>query len=150
MRTSLSFVVLLALAACEAPPPPPVPYEVVTDVPGLMAHILEPAADVLWESAGSIVTVEGEEKLAPTTDEGWLAVVHQATVLAEAGNTLMLPIYARDQGDWIEISQGLVRAGKLAVEAARAHDEDALFQAGAQLYSVCVSCHQLYWTQAPE
>ena len=147
----IMFVVIAAmLAGCEQPPPPEEPYQSVTDVAGLMRQVLEPASDVLWDSAGSIMTEAGEERLAPTTDEGWLVVQQQATVVAESGNMLMMPTYAPDQGDWVEFSKGLVAAGKVAMEAAANQDEEALFQAGARLYSVCVACHQLYWTNAPQ
>ena len=149
MRRALTLCLAGLLAACQDAPEA-VPYEPVTDMAGLMEHVLEPAADVLWDSAGSIITADGEQFLAPTTDEGWLAVLNQATVIAEAGNTLMLPIYRQDEGAWMEFSKGLTAAGRVAMEAARQQDDDALFQAGARLYSVCVACHQMYWNDAPQ
>ena len=141
----LTIVVGATLAACEAPPPPPQPYVNVTELPEVMTWILDPAADVLWDSAGAIITEAGTEDLAPTTDEGWDHARNNAATVAEVGNLLMLPHLAKDRRDWIEIAQGLVRAGVAARDAATAHDADALFEAGANLYNVCVSCHQLYW-----
>lgn len=129
---------------CDSPLPPQ-PYESVTEVAEVMVWILDPAADVVWASAGAIITEAGTEELAPTTDEGWDHARNNAATIAEVGNLLMLPHLAKDQRDWIEISQGLVHAGVAARDAATAHDADALFEAGANLYSVCVSCHQLYW-----
>ena len=143
-RLLLTIVVSATLAACEAPPPPQ-PYVNVTDLPEVMTWILDPAADVLWDSAGAIITEAGTEDLAPTTDEGWDHARNNAATVAEVGNLLMLPHLAKDRRDWIEIAQGLVRAGVAARDAATAHDADALFEAGANLYNVCVSCHQLYW-----
>ncbi len=110
---------------------------------------LEPAADVLWDSAGYIVTEDGEVDLQPTTQEGWDKVRNAATVVAESGNLLMIPGYAVDS-DWLEYSRGLITAGIKAREAAQAEDADALFQAGAQLYSVCLACHNRYIVQAQE
>ncbi|HCY05287.1 MAG TPA: hypothetical protein DHU16_07510, partial [Gammaproteobacteria bacterium] len=49
----------------------------------MMTHYLEPAADKIWGSAGFVITVDGEVDLQPTTDEGWFAVEHAATVVAE-------------------------------------------------------------------
>ena len=34
--------------------------------------------------------------------------------------------------------------GLTAMQAARDQDKEAVFQAGAQLYSVCTACHQAY------
>ncbi len=143
-RLLLTIAVGATLAACEAPPPPP-PYVSVTELPEVMNWILDPAADVLWDSAGAIITEAGTEDLAPTTDAGWDHARNNAATVAEVGNLLMLPHLAKDRRDWIEIAQGLVRAGVAARDAATAHDADALFEAGANLYNVCVSCHQLYW-----
>lgn len=115
-----------------------------------MRIVLDPAADVIWGSAGQVITADGVEDLAPTTDEGWLQVAHAAAVAAESGNLLMLPGRARDEGEWMEISRGLVRAGHRARIAAEAQDADALFAAGGLLYNVCVSCHQQYWLDRPQ
>ncbi len=144
IRWVLVVVVGAVAAGCDSPPPPQ-PYQGVTEVPDVMTWILDPAADVVWASAGAIITEAGTEDLAPTTDEGWDHARNNAATIAEVGNLLMLPHLAKDQRDWIEISQGLVHAGVAARDAATAHDADALFEAGANLYNVCVSCHQLYW-----
>ena len=114
-----------------------------------MNLVLDPAADVIWDSAGQIITAEGVEDLAPTTEEEWLQVVHAAAVLAESGSLLMMPSRALDQEDWVEISRGLTAAGQRAKAAALAEDADALFAAGGLLYNVCVSCHQQYWVNRP-
>ena len=108
-----------------------------------MVWMLEPAADVLWDSAGYVITEEGEQDLQPTTQEGWNEVRNAATVVAESGNLLMMPGYAV-AGDWMEYSQALVAAGITARDAAIAQDADALFEAGARLYNVCRACHNRY------
>ncbi|NJN50876.1 MAG: hypothetical protein HC809_02920 [Gammaproteobacteria bacterium] len=109
-----------------------------------MNWVLDPAADVIWASAGSVITIDGETDLAPTTDEGWNAVRHSAAIVAETGYLLAQPGRAVDTNEWVEIANGLTRAGMLALEAAQAHDKEALFDAGARIYSVCVACHQQY------
>ena len=135
------------LAACsQDPSPAPVPYQPVTDVHHTMELILDPAADVIWSSAGTIITAEGRQELAPTTDEGWHIVEQSAAVVAETGNLLMMP--GRGAGeDWIEYSQGLIEAGSLAMQAAQDQDPDALFDAGGRIYQVCLACHNQYWVQ---
>ena len=48
--------------------------------------------------------------------------------------------------DWVEYSRGLIDAGELALLAAQQQDKKALFDAGGQIYQVCLACHNQYWT----
>ena len=136
MRTALpsTLICVLLLGCSQAEPPAPPagpPYEVVADIHHMMDWILDPAADVIWDSAGFIITAEGEQDLSPTTEDAWAHVVHNAAVVAEGGNLLMMP--GRSAGeDWNEYSRGLVAAGRLAIEAAEAKDAEALFDAGGR------------------
>ena len=114
------------------------------DVRELMALVLEPASDILWDSGGWVMDASGYEELYPTTDDGWAYVRAQAAVVVESGNSLALPGRAVDGDAWMIYSEGLSEAGVLAMEAAAAQDKEAFFQAGAQLYSVCTACHQAY------
>lgn len=123
---------------------PAVPFKPAGDVKYVMQWVLDPAADHIWDSAGTIITAEGSRELAPTTDEGWLAVQHSAAVVAETGNLMLMPGRIRDNDAWQDISLGLVAAGLRAQAAAEAQDSDALFDAGGQIYRVCTSCHSVY------
>ncbi len=132
------------LSACSYAAPP---YEPVADVRQTMQWILDPAADVIWDSAGTIITAEGRTELAPTTAEGWDKVRKHAVIVAETGNLLMLP--GRSAGaDWDAYARSLHASGKQALAAADARDADALFEAGGQLYQACVACHAQYWVPA--
>lgn len=119
-------------------------YNTALDVTQIMALVLEPASDVLWDSGGWVLDAAGYEELYPTTDEGWDYVRAQAAIIVESGNMLALPGRAQDDDAWLIYSEGLSAAGILAMEAAAAHNEEDFFQAGAQLYSVCTACHQAY------
>ena len=142
---------LVLLSGCDPggdPTPPSVPdpapaYRPVANVKQTMEWILDPAADVIWDSAGFIITAEGETDLAPTTDEGWEHVRNSAAVVAETGNLLMMPGRAGPP-DWVGYAQGLTAAGEVAMAAAEAHDADALFDAGGQVYVMCRACHAKY------
>ena len=115
-------------------------YRPVASVKQLMESVLDPAADVVWDSAGFVITAEGETDLQPTTPEGWLRVQNSAVVLAESGNLLMLP--GRSAGpDWISHATALAEAGRAAVSAAEARDAEALFDAGGVVYQACRACH---------
>jgi len=108
-----------------------------------MELIIDPATDVIWSSAGSIITDAGEQDLAPTTAEEWAEVESAAAVLAESGNLLMMP--GRSAGsDWNEYARGLISSGKLAMVAAEQQDADALFDAGGLIYQACLACHNQY------
>ncbi len=149
-RASLFGILILPLAACtQEPSTAAPPYTAVTDVHHTMELILDPAADVIWASAGTIITAEGRQELAPTTDEGWHLVEQNAAVLAETGNLLMMPGRAAGE-DWVEYSHGLIEAGTLAMKAAQDQDADALFDAGGRIYQVCLACHNHYWVQADD
>ena len=139
-----AFVVILGLLASCAQPPEQAPYRPTGDVKHTMNLVLDPAADVIWGSAGFILTEAGTEDLAPTTEAGWLAVQHSAMVVAESGNLLMMPGRSKDNGDWQEISLALVDVGIRTSAAAEEKDADKLFDLGGELYRVCLSCHQLY------
>lgn len=147
LKASLIITALLLVSACNRQAPPAeTPYQAVTDIHHTMVLILDPATDVIWDSAGSIITAEGEQELAPTTDEGWLVVEQAAAVVAETGNLLMMPGRAAGD-DWLKYSADLVEAGKLALQAARDQDSDALFDAGGRMYQVCLACHNQYWVE---
>ena len=146
LRFPVCVVVVSLQLGCIAAPEPAVsraemvPFRSATNVQQTMAWILDPATDVIWESAGTIVTAEGETDLAPTTEAAWENVRNQAAVVAESGNLLMLP--DRTSGPaWNAYAQALVAAGRSAMGAAEARDADALFDAGGQLYVVCRGCH---------
>ncbi|MEQ8407360.1 MAG: hypothetical protein RKH07_03700 [Gammaproteobacteria bacterium] len=120
------------------------PYNTSLSVQELMALIIEPAADVLWDSGGWVLDSAGYEELYPTTDDGWEYVRAQSALIVETGNLLALPGRAEDNDAWMIYSEGMMEAGLRSMAAAEAQDEEEFFQAGAQLYSVCSACHQAY------
>ncbi len=119
-------------------------YNTTLTTQEVMALVLEPASDILWDSGGWVLDSSGYEELYPTTDEGWAYVRAQAAIVAETGNLLALPGRAEDNDAWMVYSQGLTDAGLRAMRAAEEQNEEEFFQAGAQIYSVCSACHQGY------
>jgi len=145
MKITVIILCFLLITGCNQPEQvKPILFESTGDVKHIMQWVLDPAADHLWDSAGSIITEAGTEELAPTTEEGWLAVQHSAVVVAETANLLLMPSRTKDDEAWREIALGLVSAGLRAKAAAEAKDAEELFEAGAQLYRVCKSCHTIY------
>jgi len=136
---------LIGLGACtQAEQEAAANYRPVGDLADLMAGVVEPSAEVIWDAVGVIVDAEGEHHLAPQTDEEWLALRFAAYTVAESGNLLMMPERALDQAAWITMSQSLVEVGQRAIEAADARNIDAVFDVGAEIYYVCTNCHSTY------
>jgi hypothetical protein len=156
-RWTQALAVLMLLQGCGSDSDttlkaPETGYRTVLDTRQLMNWVLDPSADVIWGSAGAVLTAEGEENLAPVDTEGWDRVRNAAAVVVESGNLLMMP--GRSRGDdWNEFSRGMTSISERAIAAAEAQDEEALFEVGGQLYNVCVACHQQYMLadqEAPE
>lgn len=137
-------VSLTAVVTCAPAAPETEPYEAVADLHEMMAHVLEPSAQVYWQSVGWVIDQEGEHELRPETDEEWIAVENAAFIVAESGNLLMMGDRALDDGPWMAMSQALVDIGRRAVEVAEARDEQAVFDVGAEMYFVCTQCHATY------
>lgn len=134
--------VILSSGCTSAPPPPP--YKPVADMKQLMTSVIEPAADEYWDAVGTVLDSEGVHEIAPQTQEDWDAVRNHAYVITEAGNLLMMPTRAKDNGDWMKFSQALIDTGLKAVRAAEARDKNAVFDAGAEVYDACTQCHAKY------
>lgn len=145
-RIVCAFAAVVFLASCTRETADELPVQVVGDLHDTMTWVLDPAADVIWGSAGWILTAEGTQDLTPTTDEAWDRVRHSAAVLAESGNLMLLPHLApeTDGEAWVEFSRGMTRVAQEALAAVDAKDSDALFETGGHLYNVCLACHQVY------
>jgi hypothetical protein len=117
------------------------PYATVAQV---MNSIIDPAADVIWEASGTIVTETGTEQRQPKDEEEWVHVRNNAILLTEAGNLLMISPRARDNGAWMKAATSLMETGEKLVGAADAKEVDKMFALGGELYQKCLDCHQQY------
>jgi hypothetical protein len=147
MRHTAWLVLTGALLAsgCNRPPPAaPPPLRPVANVKQLMKSIIEPAADHYWDAVGTIEDAKGVVHVAPASEEEWAAVVNSAYVVAEGGNLLMMTGRAKDNGDWMKLSQALIDVGQRAIKAAESKNTQAVFDTGAEVYEACVACHARY------
>lgn len=152
MRRTLAAacLVLGAIAGCgaqdgasSAAAPQASPYEPVADVRQTMLWILEPAAEVIWDSSGFVITAQGETDLSPTTGAGWDRVRNSAALVAECGNLLIMP--GRSMGaEWNAYARAMIAAGEQVMATAERRDAEALFDAGGALYQTCRACHGQY------
>jgi len=134
---------VLSISACGGGGNDPPPFKPVVDTALLMEAFIDPAADVIWGSVGTIVTAAGEEHIRPKTEEEWMQVRNAAVAVTEAGNLLMMAPRAKD-AEWMRISQAMIDTGAAAIKAAEAKDPDGVFDTGAEIYAVCTNCHAKY------
>jgi len=118
-----------------------------SDMHDLMAHLLTPASEAIWESSGYVITEEGEFSLEPKNEEEWERVLYGAKVITESAYLLSIPSRSENRKEWIVFADLLEEVGEKAFEAAEKKDVEALFKIGAELYQVCVACHQVYMNE---
>ncbi len=121
----------------------------IEEVPTL-AHVMDPllndASEVFWDSAGFIDTYEGTTDLTPTTEEGWQKVIDAADEITRLSAVLQEERYSLNRPAWNELSKSLIAAADRGRQSVVNRDGAELFEAGAQLYQVCVACHQAFWS----
>ncbi|MQA29206.1 MAG: hypothetical protein GEU82_05110 [Luteitalea sp.] len=133
----------LILVGCgEAQQAPP--FTPVADTKLLMESVIDPAADVVWDSVKTIITAEGMEEIRPHTEEQWTAVRNAAMVVTESGNLLMMAPRAVDSDEWMKAAQAMVETGQQAIRAIEKRDADELFVVGGYIYDSCTNCHSKY------
>jgi hypothetical protein len=147
MRTKISLIVVAAsmTVACAADGPTGPPFRTDATVRMLMANMVDPAADLVWDAVGTIIDMDGENHWEPETEEDWILVRYGAMSMIEAGNLLMMETRAVDQNQWIQLSEGMMDAGMRMFQAAESEDADRVFDLGEDVYNSCNNCHQLYW-----
>ena len=137
---NLAAIAVLA-AACQPEPPP---FNEELELLEVMVHVIEPAAEVYWDSVGTIIDAEGTHEIAPSNSTEWLAVENAAATLTESGNLLMTPARLRDDPKWVELAAAFSTAGRAALAAADSRDTDAVFDAGGNVYMTCANCHAAF------
>ena len=120
------------------------PFRPVSSIEEIMHDVVFPHADRVWDSVGTIITMEGTEEIYPRTEEEWIALQSDARTLMEAGNLLMIDGRAKDADKWMERAGALIDAAEKVLEAAEAQDSAAVFDRGELIYNACQNCHWEY------
>jgi hypothetical protein len=120
------------------------PFRPIADVRGVMSAVVDPGADAIWGSVGTIITEQGTEERFPKNDEEWEVVTNGALAVAEGANLLMMDSRAVDQEEWIRLCQALIEVSQKTLKAAEARDKEAIFNLGGDIYAVCTNCHSKY------
>lgn len=153
------------------------PFRPNAGIQEIMANIIDPAADRVWESVSTTVTAAGTVERQPRTDEEWKEVRRQAVILAEASNLMMIDgrrvtreggrlehhgtpgnltaaevekSIAADRGRFLWFAQELNGAGEAMLAAADARNPQGLIDAGDSLYQACEGCHRKFWYPGQE
>ena len=134
-----------------------------------MDSLVDPSADVLWESVATIVNAKGIEDRRPRTDEEWATVRRSAVALVEATNLLLIDrptgkpgeksanpnvelspeeidaLRAKDPATWKMFVKGLYDAAVPSLNAINAKNADELLNSGEGIDTACENCHLHYW-----
>jgi hypothetical protein len=165
-------VLVLSIAGCNRREerPPQAQFRPTATVKDIMTSVIDPEADVLWNSVATIVSLTGTEEREPKSDEEWAAVRQSAVQLVEATNLLRIPgrlvakpgeksenprielqpetiqrMIAEDPATWSRLVDALHDAAVPALRAVEAKNAKGLFDAGEHMERACEACHQQYW-----
>jgi hypothetical protein len=149
MRAVAWLLPLVLLSSCSSPSPAPAmpPFQTTVNMKDLMLNVIDPAADTLWESVGTVIDETGTHEKFPTTQDEWDGVRAGAIQLAETGNLLLIPARSNGSPEWIAEARNMIDAANRAIKVIEAKDKDALFTVGGDIYDVCTNCHKQFATQ---
>ena len=155
-----------------APAPAPSPLKPIAGVQDVMASMIDPAADFLWESVSTTVVKGKVTEKQPRTDQEWAEVRRQAIILAEGANLLMMDgrhvvkegakledhgtegnltaeeseqAIGKNRDTFLAFSKALRDVGASMLAAADAKNPQGIIDAGDTLDQVCEGCHLKFW-----
>jgi hypothetical protein len=163
---------MVAAQSNPAPAPAPSPLKPIAGVQDVMASMIDPAADFLWESVSTTVTRGKVVEKQPRTDREWAEVRRQAIILAEGANLLMMDgrhvvkegatledhgtagnltaaeseqAIDKDRDSFLAFAKALRDVGASMLTAADAKNPEGIIDAGDTMDQVCEGCHLQFW-----
>lgn len=138
----------------------------------LMEHMVDPAADGVWDAVAVISNEAGVEKREPRTPEEWQAVRGHAMMLLEAMNLLLIEgrrvaapgaeahfgehppaqieaMIKENRPAFIGFTEGVRQTTLQALAAIDKQDVQGLVVAGGHLDEACEACHISFWYSIP-
>ncbi len=156
------------VAAAE--PPQPTGDTARLSIRGIMASVVDPSGDFLFESIADIADEHGTTHKVPTTPQEWEAVRHHLRVLVDAQKLLIVPglraaepgdrssnpavenepeqvqrLLDSEHSDFVRRAERLAEAAGLGLKATDTRDTSGLFAAITAIDKACESCHLHYW-----
>ena len=176
-KVMLMIAVIGTLQACQqAQSPATAPaasvFKPTAGVQDIMAQVIDPSADFLWQAVSSTVTAAGVEEKQPRTDEEWKEVRRHAIIVTEAANLLLVEgrrvtseggqledhgtpgnltagqveqAIAADRATFTALSHALHDAGAALLKAADERNVQGLVDGGETLDQACEACHVKFW-----
>ena len=147
-----------ATSAAESAPPPVLPKAQASTI-ALMAGVIVPTSDAIWQAM-------------PASDKDWAELRTKVLLMAEAANLLAIPdrpgllpgekraapagatdltpeqSAAKIKAEWptyLAYAQTLQNGALATLKAVDAKDADALVEAGGAIYEACEQCHKRFW-----
>jgi hypothetical protein len=144
----------------------------IVSVKELMADMIDPASDYVFDSIGTIITKEKTTEIQPRTDEDWAKIRAGAVMMAEGVYLLKVPRRFTPVGDennstgpepeelspaqitakvekdpvlWNAKIEALRNVGLEVLEIVKKKDTNALWDACEDLDSACENCHLEFW-----
>jgi len=139
-------------------------------VKDIMDSMIDPSADAVWESVGTVIDATGTHETFPQNDEEWAAVRRHAVILMEAANLLLMPgrhiarpgekaedpkielspeaieeLVKQDRQTWDRLALALHEGAASAIKFIDSKDTEGIMTAGDAIYQACDSCHRKYW-----
>jgi hypothetical protein len=153
---------------CRRAPEPQ--YKLTGTIKDIMDSMVDPVADVIWNSVATIVTKEGVEERAPRTDEEWARVRRAAVTLAEVTDLLLMPgrevakpgdksqnpgielhpeeiakLIREKPDNWAKRVAALHDSAVETIKVIDSRDVQGLIDAGEKLDQACERCHLEHW-----
>jgi hypothetical protein len=162
-------VLSVAITGCRAEDPA-LEYHATATIREIMASMVVPSADFLFNSVSSSVTPKGVVEKSPKTDEEWADVRHKAITLMEASDLIVLAgrivaapgqkainpqvqlspkeiesLIAKERPSWIKMAHDLHDSVLPALKAIDSKDPMALSDSSIAIDMACESCHVKFW-----
>jgi hypothetical protein len=170
-RLLLIITLVFLSAACAATPAPAESdYRTTATVKDIMDSMIDPSADVIWDSVATIVDESGTHERFPQNDEEWANVRRHTITLLEATNLLLIPgrhiarpgekaddpnvelapeaiesMVNQDRAAWTRLVHGLHDVMSETLKAVDAKDKEAIYNIGERIDQACENCHLKYW-----
>ena len=167
--------VLFVMAACSSSKPAPTAsgepaFRLTGTIKEIMDSVVDPNADVLWDSVSTTISREGTVENKPRTDEDWARIRRSAVTLVEATNLLVIEgrkiapdghksefpgielepeemqkLVDADRASWVRYAHGLHDKAMVLLKAIDDKSVQGLMDGGEGLDEACENCHKHYW-----
>jgi len=152
-------------SACKSPEP-----EDLRTVREIMAAVVEPNSEFLYNSVSSSVTPQGVEEKSPQTDAEWAELRRRAMSIVEAGDLIVTPgrhvakpgqrpknprvqldpieiesLIEKERASWTKMSRDLQDSMQPMLKAIDAKNPTALSDSSIAIDEACEACHHKFW-----